>query len=304
MHLRDVCSVLPTPFRGGGDVDHLSLTRVVDLVVNAGVGAVSALAPMAEASRLSDRERLGVVETVTSAANGRVRVIVGTSADGVRTCIELSREARRLGAFAVMIGPPRATRVSSEAVVNHYKAIAEAVDLPIVVHDYPPACGFAMESGLLARIAREVPAARTIALEDPPTPFKITRLLKAAGETRVDVLGGLGGAFLLEELFAGACGVMSACAYPEALVRIVTLFRSGRVDEAADLFYTVVPLIRFESQESIGVAVRKEILRRRGVLADASTRAPGAVLDEGTRQMLDRMLAWTKQREGTEWISG
>jgi 4-hydroxy-tetrahydrodipicolinate synthase len=202
-----------------------------------------------------------------------------------------------------MLGPPRATRVSSEAVVNHYKAIAEAVDLPIVVHDYPPGCGFAMESGLLARIAREVPAARTVVVEDAPTPFKIMRLLKAAGETRVDVFGGVSG-FMLEELGAGACGVMSTATYPEALVRIVTLFREGRVDEAAALFYTFVPLWRFESQESLGVAIRKEVLRRRGVLTDASTRAPGAVLDEGTRQMLERVLSWTARQEGAEWISG
>jgi 4-hydroxy-tetrahydrodipicolinate synthase len=203
-----------------------------------------------------------------------------------------------------MVSPPRAATLNSESVVNHYRSLAEAVDLPIVIQDCPPISGFAMEAGLLARIAREVPAARTIKLEDPPTPFKTTRILKAAGETRLAILGGLGGIFLLEELMAGAAGVMTGFGFPEALVRVVSLFKAGQIDDAADLFFTFLPLMRFEYQEHIGMAVRKEVLRRRGALADASTRTPGAVLDEGTRLALDRVLAWTARQKDASWILG
>jgi 4-hydroxy-tetrahydrodipicolinate synthase len=299
-----VFSVLPTPFRGGGDIDVASLQRVVDLIVGAGVKGVTALGVTGEVARLTERERHLVVETVVRQVNGRAAVIVGASADGVRTCVEYSREAKSLGASAVMVSPPRMLKLNSESVVNHYKALAEAVDLPIVVQDYPPISGFAMEAGLLARIAREVPAARTVKLEDPPTPFKTARILAAAGETKVAILGGLGGVFLLEELMAGAAGVMTGFAYPEVLVQVVSLYRAGRLDEAADVFYRFVPLMRFEFQEGIGMAIRKEVFRRRGALVDASTRAPGAVLDEGTRAALDRVLAWTAKQEGAGWISG
>ena len=304
MAFEGVFSVLPTPFRGGGEVDVESLKKVVDLIAGAGVNGVTALGVTGEAARLSERERGVVVDTVVRQAAGRVKVIVGTSADGVRGCIDFSREARSLGASAVMVSPPRMPKLNSESVVNHYKALAEAVDLPIVVQDYPPISGFAMEAGLLARIAREVPAARTIKLEDPPTPFKTARILAAAGETKVAILGGLGGVFLLEELLAGAAGVMTGFAYPEVLVKVVSLYRAGDVDQAAALFYRFVPLMRFEFQEGIGMAIRKEVFKRRGVLADASTRAPGAVLDEGTRTALDRVLAWTAQQEGASWILG
>ena len=299
-----VYSVLPTPFRGGADVDVESLKKVVQMIVGAGVNGVTALGVTGEASRLHDRERHLIVETVVSEVAGRARVIVGASADGVRTCIEYSREAKALGASAVMVTPPRMLKLNSESVVNHYKALADAVDLPIVVQDYPPISGFAMEAGLLARIAREVPAARTIKLEDPPTPFKTARILIAAGDTKVNILGGLGGVFLLEELMAGAAGVMTGFAYPEVLVKVVSLYRSGAVDDAADLFYRFVPLMRFEFQEGIGMAIRKEVFRRRGVLADGSTRAPGAVLDSGTRAALDSVLAWTAKQKGAEWILG
>jgi 4-hydroxy-tetrahydrodipicolinate synthase len=303
MHIDGVLSVLPTPFRAGGDVDHESLRRVAELALGAGVQGVVALGSTGEVARLTERERSAVIETVVTHVAGRATVIVGTSADGVRLCAEFSREARALGAGVLLITPPRASRLGAEAVVSHYKAIAEAVDLPIIVQDYPPLCGFTMDAPLLARIAREVPAARTITLGDPPTPQKTARILAAAGETRVSVLGGLGGIFLLEELMAGAAGVMTGFAFPEVLVEVYRLHREGRHAEAADRFYRFVPLMRFEFQEGIGMAIRKEILRRRGVLADGSMRAPGLVLDEGTRAALDRMLAWTATQPGAEWIA-
>jgi 4-hydroxy-tetrahydrodipicolinate synthase len=299
-----VYSVLPTPFTKSGDVDVASLEKVVDLIVGAGVQGVTALGVTGEVARLNERERGLIVDTVVKRVNGRARVIVGASADGVRTCVDYTREAKALGGAAVMVSPPRALKLNTESVVSHYKALADAVDLPIVVQDYPPISGFSVEASLLARIAREIPSARTIKLEDPPTPFKTARILAAAGETKVAILGGLGGVFLLEELMAGAAGVMTGFAYPEVLVKVVALYRAGQVDEAADVFYRFVPLMRFEFQEGIGMAIRKEVYRRRGAIADAATRAPAAALDEGTRAALDRVLAWTAQQERASWILG
>ena len=201
-----------------------------------------------------------MLETVVTHVNGRVPIVAGTTAEGTRTCIDYTRQAKAAGATAVMVSPPRMPKLNSDAVVRHYTALADAVDIPIVVQDYPPISGYAMEPSLLARIAREMPAARTIKLEDPPTPFKTSRILEAAGGLDVAIFGGLGGVFLLEELMAGATGAMTGFAFPEILVEIVTLFRAGQVDEAADVFYRAVPLMRFEFQEGIGMAIRKEVL--------------------------------------------
>ena len=294
MQLEGVYSVLPTPFDAAGDVDEASLRAVIDLCVAAGVNGVTVLGVTGEVARLDDAERRRVLETVTAHAGGRVGVVAGTSADGLRTCIGYSRFAKEAGATAVMVSPPRMPKLNSEAVVRHYRALAEAVDIEIVVQDYPPLSGYAMEPWLLARIAREVPRARTIKLEDPPTPFKTARILEQAAGLEVRIFGGLGGVFLLEELMAGATGAMTGFAFPEILVEIVRLYRAGEVDRAADVFYRAVPLMRFEFQEGIGMAIRKEVLRRRGALSSAATRAPGAQLDDTTRLALDRVMAWTR----------
>jgi 4-hydroxy-tetrahydrodipicolinate synthase len=160
-----------------------------------------------------------------------------------------------------------------------------------------------MEPALLARIAKEIPSARTIKLEDPPTPFKTARILEASAGTPVQIFGGLGGVFLLEELISGATGAMTGFAFPEILARIMTHWNAGERDAAADVFYRAVPLMRFEFQEGIGMAIRKEVLRRRGALASAATRGPAGALDAPTRQALDRVLAWVVSQKGMEWIS-
>jgi 4-hydroxy-tetrahydrodipicolinate synthase len=287
-----VYAVLPTPFGESGEIDDASLRRVIDLFLAAGVDGVTALGVTSEVARLSEAERDRVLDTVLAHVAGRVPVIVGTTAEGLRLATDYTRRARQAGAAAVMMSPPRMPKINSDAVVRHFAEVAAAVEIPIVVQDYPPISGYAMEPALLARIAREVAAARTIKLEDPPTPFKTARILELSAGVDVQILGGLGGVFLLEELLAGAAGAMTGFSYPEILVKVVALFRSGRVDEAADAFYRAVPLMRFEFQEGIGMAIRKEVLRRRGAISHAAVRPPGGTLDRGTREALDRLLAW------------
>jgi 4-hydroxy-tetrahydrodipicolinate synthase len=313
-----VFSVLPTPFDPSGDFDPVSLGRVIDLFLGDGVNGFTALGVTSEVARLTDAERDRVLDAVLASVNGRVPVVAGTTADGLRTCIEYTKRAKAAGAAAVMISPPRMPKINSDAVAKHFAEVASAVDIPIIVQDYPPISGYAMEASLVARIARDVPAARTIKLEDPPTPYKTSRILEcyAAAErgeavpakpdrgagapgvikdVPLAIFGGLGGVFLLEELMAGGAGAMTGFAFPAILVKIVTLFREGKIDEAAEVFYRSVPLMRFEFQDGIGMAIRKEVLRRRGAIAHAGIRAPGGALDETTKTALDRVMAWTGQ---------
>ena len=290
-----VFSVLPTPFDPTGELDLGSLGRVIDLLLSDGVNGFTALGVTSEVARLTEPERDRVLDAVLASVNGRVPVVAGTTADGLRTCVEYTRRAKAAGAAVVMISPPRMIKINSDAVAKHFADVASAVDVPIIVQDYPPISGYAMEASLLARIARDVPAARTIKLEDPPTPFKTSRILEQSKGLDIAIFGGLGGVFLLEELMAGAAGAMTGFAFPAILVQIVTLFRDGKIDEAADIFYANVPLMRFEFQEGIGMAIRKEVLRRRGAIAHAGIRAPGGTLDQTTTRALDRVLAWTGQ---------
>lgn len=296
MQVKGVFSVLPTPFLDDGALDLDSLHRVVDLFLAGGVNGFTALGVTGEVARLNDRERDAVLAAVIARVDGRVPVIAGTTSEGLHTCLEYSKRAQSAGAAAVMVSPPRMPKLNSESVVNHFRTLSQALSIDIVVQDFPPISGFTMEPALLARIAREIPRARIVKLEDPPTPPKTVQILKQAEGVDVAILGGLGGVYLFEELLSGASGAMTGFAFPEMLVEIVNLFHSARVEEAAAAFYRYVPLMRFEFQQGIGMALRKEMLRRRGVLKSAAIRAPGATLDAATLTALDSLLAWARKQ--------
>ena len=293
--LKGVFSVLPTPFLADQSVDLPGLKKVIDLYLRAGVTGLTASGVTSETSRLGERDRLAVLESVMKHVNGKVPVVFGTSTEGLQTCLELTKTARDMGAVAVMISPPRLQKLNSTAVLDHFRAVAGAVDISIIVQDYPPVSGFTMEPSLLARIAKEIPSVKGIKLEDPPTPLKISRVLEQLEGRPIEIVGGLGGTYLFEELMAGGVGAMTGFAVPEILVKVVKLFHEGKKEEAADFFYGAVALMRFEFQEGIGMAIRKEMLRRRGVSILSTTRSPGAKMDNSTMHALDSMIRWTQR---------
>ncbi|HJS74765.1 MAG TPA: dihydrodipicolinate synthase family protein [Vicinamibacteria bacterium] len=294
--LSGVYTVLPTPFDETGKVDRESLRNVIELFLGDGVAGFTALGVTSEVARLSDAERQLALETTMDSVRGRVPVIVGATGSGLETCLEYCAAAKEAGAAGVMVSPPRMPKLNSAYVHRHFAAIAEKFDFAIVIQDYPPISGYHMEASLLVELCRRIPSARTIKLEDAPTPHKTARIRELQDELGldidIDIFGGLGGAYLIEELICGATGAMTGFAYPHLLVEIVSRWNAGKKDEAADFFYRHVPLMRFEFQEGVGMAIRKEMLRRRGALRHSGIRLPGATLDRSTMETLDRILKW------------
>jgi 4-hydroxy-tetrahydrodipicolinate synthase len=188
-----------------------------------------------------------------------------------------------------MLAPPALPRPNDAAVRRLYFAVATAVDVPIVVQDHPASSGVWMSVEFLASLAAESHKCRVVKLEDPPTPPKIERLLHA--DPDVTILGGLGGLMLIEELGRGAAGTMTGFGYPEVLVDIIRRWAAGDRDGATAVFDRHLPLIRFENQEGLSLAIRKHVYQRRGAIASARVRAPGGSIDDGSIAELDRILA-------------
>jgi 4-hydroxy-tetrahydrodipicolinate synthase len=187
------------------------------------------------------------------------------------------------------VAPPRMARPNDGALERHYRAVADAVEIPIVVQDFPPSVGgLLMSVDVIARIGAASPKLRYLKLEDEPSPMKVSQV--RAANPDIVVFGGLGGMMFLEELRHGAHGTMTGFAYPEILVDIFTRFTAGDVDGATAVFYKYVPLIRFENQPRINLAIRKHIYHRRGAIASPRARAPYAPVDAETLADLDDIL--------------
>jgi 4-hydroxy-tetrahydrodipicolinate synthase len=287
--LRGVWNIAPTPFHPDGSIDLASVARLVEFTIGCGVDGLTILGVLGEGEKLTEAERDRVIAATLEAAAGRLPVCVGTTHAGTDGCVAFSRRAVELGASAVMVAPPRLQRSSDAVLRRHYLAVADAVDVPVVVQDHPASSGVFMSVEFLARLGEEAPRCRFVKVEDEPSPMKIGQLL--AANPALCLVGGLGGVMLLEELRRGAAGTMTGFGFPEILVQICRAWFGGRRDEAATLFYRYCPLMRFENQPRINLAIRKFIYHRRGALASPRTRFPAAELDAGTIADLDALLA-------------
>lgn len=281
--------MLATPFDEAENVDLESVPRLVEKAREAGCRGVVALGVTGEVARLTDRERTLVAERVVDAADG-LPVTLGTTAASTYAAIERSREAAALGAAAVMVAAPRMAKPNLDSVFLHYQRLADAVDIPIVVQDYPQESGVQMPVPFIARLAEEIPSVRYLKLEDPPTPPKITAIRDLVGD-RLGVFGGLGGVFLLDELARGAMGAMTGFAYPEVLVEVCRHMAEGDRERAQEVFHRYLPLMLFENQEAINIGVRKEALHHRGLLSTPTVRGPGGPAPEATRRELHELIA-------------
>jgi 4-hydroxy-tetrahydrodipicolinate synthase len=284
-----VFNITPTPFHDDGQIDREGVQRLTAFTRAAGVNGMTILGVLGEADKLTERERDEVIALTIEAAGADFPICVGTTHAGTDGCIAFSRRAQELGAAAVMVAAPKLARTNDSALMRHYLAVAEAIDIPVVVQDFPPAVGgITMSVELIASLGAATPRLAYLKLEDEPSPMKVSQV--RAANPDITIFGGLGGMMFLEELRHGAAGTMTGFAFPEILVAIYRAWMSGDRDAATTIFYRYCPLIRFENQPRINLALRKHIYHRRGVLASPRARAPFAAVDDGTLADLDDLL--------------
>ena len=297
--LTGVFNITPTPFHDDGRIDADSVRRLTDFTRAAGVNGMTILGVLGEADKLTERERDEVMALTIEAAGPDFPICVGTTHAGTDGCIALSRRAQEMGAAAVMVAAPKLARPNDSALMRHYLAVAEAIDIPVVVQDFPPAVGgITMSVELIAGLGAATPRLAYLKLEDEPSPMKVSQV--RAANPDITIFGGLGGMMFLEELRHGAAGTMTGFAFPEILVAIYRAWLSGDRDGAATIFYRYCPLIRFENQPRINLALRKHIYHRRGVIATPRARAPFAAVDDGTLADLDDLLTRLDLQPGSD----
>jgi 4-hydroxy-tetrahydrodipicolinate synthase len=293
--LRGTWFVLPTPFAEDRSVDLDSQRGLVEAAISWGVDGLTAMGVTSEASALSSAERAAALGAVAEAGARRLPLVVGCSGGSVDVVVGLMREAAQAGAVAAMVSAPSGHE-DVETLPDFFGRIAREGGLPLVVQDEPAATGVVLPPDLLLRCL-EASGARTVKLEDAPTPPKIARLLEADPGLRV--FGGLGGVSALAELERGACGTMTGFAFPEILRAVRETLERGDAAGAAAHFDRFLPLIRFEAQPDVALAIRKEVLRRRGAVRTAVTRRTGPLAQE-ILQGLDEVLGRVGIEPGRE----
>ena len=285
-------AIAVTPLHDDGTLDRGGIGPLMDFYVRAGSAGIAILGVMGEAHRMTDSETRLVVDSTVDAVATRVPIIVGVSNPSLSRVVELAHHAMGAGCAGVLLQPTPGLQ-GDAAVAAYFEQAAAALgpEVPICVQDFPKANGVHLSVDAWRRIVESSPSVVMLKAEDEPGLGKLTAIRRAEsdGVRRVTILTGNNGIQLPQELGRGADGAMTGFAFPDVLARMIDLHRAGSTDDAEDLFDAYLPVNRYELR--MGIAMRKEILRRRGALASAACRHPVGPLDPVTVAELDQLLA-------------
>jgi len=279
--------VLATPFHGPDlAVDLESLRREVDLYRDVPADGLVVLGVFGEGVALDSREQAEVVATVAEQAPG-TPLVVGVSARTTAVAVEQARTAATAAGSSLAAVMVQVSSADPEVLARHLARVHEATGAGIVLQDYPETSGVQISAAQVLEVLAQCPFVVAVKSEAPPTAAAIGALTTS---TDVPVFGGLGGVGLLDELCAGAAGAMTGFSHPEGLRAALDAFTQGGFEAARDAFAPWLPLVNFEAQPRVGLALRKEILHRRGIFAGSAVRppakpAPPVLLEQMSRHL-------------------
>lgn len=293
IHSAGVYPIAPTPFTDSGEIDFASTDRMVEWWGEIGAAGMTVLGIMGEAPKLDMAESIAFVDRCIKRA-GKLPVLVGVSSPGFAAMRSLARAVMDKGAGGVMIAPPPSLRTDDQ-IVTYYAQAVEAIgtDIPFCIQDYPLTLQVVMTPRIIQKIIMDNPSCVMLKHEDWPGLEKISALRRFEQEgtlRHVSILTGNGGLFLDFEMERGVDGAMTGYAFPEMLIDVVRLQKAGDRDAAHDLFDAHLPVVRYEQQQGVGLAVRKYILKRRGILASDAQRKPGSSLTPAAKAEVEYLL--------------
>jgi dihydrodipicolinate synthase/N-acetylneuraminate lyase len=282
-----IVPILLTPFDDDGLIDESSLRNEVDFAIDAGVHGLG-IALGSEVFKLTEAERDQVTTIVVDQTGDRVPVVVNTGAAATDLAVFYSKRARDLGASGVMCTPPGPGFTARE-VVSYFRAISDAIDIPIVIQDTNAT---PVPASLILAIGESCVNATYAKVESTPPANQVYNAVQATGE-KMHIFGGAGGGQFLQELRRGSVGTMPFPTSSRAFVEVWDLWQSGDILSAQAVFdQRIMPLLKI-SVGTLGGAhiVHKLALQRQGVIRSAYVRPPIDDLDPITREELEEAFA-------------
>jgi dihydrodipicolinate synthase/N-acetylneuraminate lyase len=289
--IQGIVPIVPIPFFDDGTIDEESLRQVVEFCVRERAAAICLPAYGSEFYKLTELERIRVVEIAARQAAGRLPVIGQANHASLSAAVELAQAMEACGADVISLAVPRVFPLSEDDLLRYFEGVCAAIRGELLIQDFNPG-GPTVGAGFAARLRATSSNFRYLKLEDPLMAPRIRSILEATGG-EVGVLEGWGGMYTLELMAAGICGVMPGTATLVPLNRVFWNFKRGNLDVAYLAFQEVLPLIVFELQHmELFLHVEKRILQRLGVIECARVREATLRLDPDT----DRHANWLIER--------
>lgn len=286
--LRGILAILVTPFHQDGTFDEGSFRSQIDFTIDAGARAVISTAIFGEFFTLSDSERKYITRVMVDQTAGRVPAIATTSGVSAAHAVELSADAEAAGADMLMIMPPYISKLPPDGVYDYFKAINDAVSIPIIIQNAAQPVGAPVAADELARMLQDLEHCRYIKEEVPPNPQSMQNTAMATKGLSEGIYGGFGGLYMITEHRRGCTGWMVAPQFTEALVQIDNHLVSGNEAEARHLYQQILPALVLE--HLLGIPWAKRALQLRGIISSDTYRIASPPLQDEDEHELRHLM--------------
>lgn len=285
--LRGAITAIVTPFKGDGSLDTEALKRMVKFQLEGGIHGIVVCGSTGEAATQNDSEYARTVKTVVEEVGGRVPVIAGAGSNNTQRAIELSKIAQDQGVDALLHVTPFYNKPTPNGLVAHFKAIAAAVELPIVLYNVPGRTGSNVLPSTVVRVAKEVPSVVGVK-EASGSINQMGELLKLAPKEFIFLSGD--DSLTLPSMILGGRGCISVVSneVPKDFASLCQAALDGNWEEARRLHFKLLPLMDINFIESNPIPV-KTALSMMGLIEE-SFRLPLVPLEDKNRPALEKVL--------------
>ncbi|MES1213379.1 MAG: dihydrodipicolinate synthase family protein [Singulisphaera sp.] len=288
--LAGVLPVFQTPYFADESIDFDTLDREIDWLLSSGARGV-VMAMVSETLRLSTEERRAMAERVCHTVADRAAAVISVGAESTHAAVELARHAERSGATALMAIPPVATSAPADELLHYYRALLQAVTLPVIVQDASGYVGRPLPVAMQARLLDEYGPARVMFKpEAAPLGPNLTALREATGG-RARVFEGSGGVALVDSFRRGVVGTMPGAELIRAMVALWGALEHSDNERVYRLSLPIAALVNLQTGLDGFLAVEKYLLVKQGIFQNTIVRGPLAFrLDDETRAEVDRLF--------------
>ena len=301
-----VYAIATTPFLDNGEVDFNSVDKLSDYYLECGSTGITILGVMGEAPKLNLDEQKKLIKRYVKNLRDKIPIVIGVSNPGLDNLRNIANEGMQMGANGVMVAGINGLK-NDEQIENYFEQVVQYLDsIPICLQDYPPTTNVYFSVSTIEKIFSKYTQFEMFKHEDCPGHKKLTQLINSRenlGRKKYSILVGNGGLYVPQELSRGADGIMTGFAFTSMLVEVFDLFKKGLREESENLFDLYLPLIRHEQQFGIGLAIRKEVLKKMGIISSSKTRSPGPKLDKNDLDELEHLLSRLKKNLETNSLS-
>ncbi len=273
-----------TPFDEADRIDEDVLAAEIEFCIESGVGGLVVPVMVSEFRSLSEEERRTMIRIPVQVSSGRVPIVANCAAVNTPLAVSYARYAQEVGADAVIAMPPYVLRPDFETIYAYYKAISDAVNIPVWIQN---AGVVALSPDQVVKLCTEVEHVSWVKEEVAPSTHSISALMAKNCSAIEGVMGGGGGRYMITERARGSKGVVQACQFCDIVQRVWELLDEDKEEEASDLFEHLLPALILEGL--IGHPFDKEIMVRRGVFKNNHVRLRAHPLDKDDMREIDRV---------------